>query len=119
VAYGTWTSARTLDPATIHGDSSIALIADKNTVARVYVDTRHEPSRPTIVLTTDGSVSHLRQAPMSMNGAQTLARRPSRASTAVSASSTSTSGNAGSWATAPAALRRTAPPGASVPPIAR
>ena len=73
-----------------------------------------------LLLTTDRSLSHLRQAPTSMNGAQTLARRPSRASTAVSAFSTSTSGNAGSWATAPAALRRTAPrPGATVPPIAR
>jgi hypothetical protein len=37
-----------LDPATIQGDNPIALIAGKNTVARMYVDTGIEPSLPTI-----------------------------------------------------------------------
>jgi hypothetical protein len=42
----------TLDPATIQGDNSIALIAGKNTVARVYVNTDTDPNRPTIASVT-------------------------------------------------------------------
>jgi hypothetical protein len=42
----------TLDPSTIQGDNSIALIAGKNTVARVYVDTGTDPSRPAIASVT-------------------------------------------------------------------
>jgi hypothetical protein len=37
-----------LDPATARPDNSIALVAGKNTILRVYVDTQNDPSRPTI-----------------------------------------------------------------------
>lgn len=37
-----------LDPATARPDNSIGLIAGKNTVLRVYVDTQGDPTRPTI-----------------------------------------------------------------------
>jgi len=37
-----------LDPATARPDNSISLIAGKNTVLRVFVDTQTDPSRPTI-----------------------------------------------------------------------
>lgn len=42
----------TLDPATIQGDNAIGLIAGKNTVLRVYVDTGTDPNRPTIASVT-------------------------------------------------------------------
>ena len=42
----------TLDPATIQGDNSIGLIAGKNTVARIFVDTGTDPNRPTIASIT-------------------------------------------------------------------
>jgi hypothetical protein len=42
----------TLDLATIQGDNSIGLIAGKNTVARVFVDTGTNPNRPTIASIT-------------------------------------------------------------------
>jgi len=37
-----------LDPATARPDNSIPLIAGKNTLVRVYVDTQNDPSRPTV-----------------------------------------------------------------------
>jgi len=37
-----------LDPATARPDNSIGLIAGKNTILRVYVDTQADPARPTI-----------------------------------------------------------------------
>ena len=37
-----------LDPGTARPDNSIPLIAGKNTLVRVYVDTQHDPSRPAI-----------------------------------------------------------------------
>jgi len=37
-----------LDPANIRPDNSIPMIARKNTLVRVYVDTQNDPTRPTI-----------------------------------------------------------------------
>jgi hypothetical protein len=37
-----------LDPATARPDNSIPMIAGKNTLVRVYVDTQNDPTRPTI-----------------------------------------------------------------------
>src|SRR5262249_15654197 len=39
-----------LDPATAQPDNSIGLIAGKNTILRVYVDTQADPARPTIAM---------------------------------------------------------------------